>query len=230
MIARSSPRMLLLALLACLVWSKPVMAQDTGRLTLDNTKLDDSLKPIPAMFSAISDGAVAYAREWALRTPGRLFVLPAGVYDIRVEGEGIVTEVKRGIQVFAGRDQGVVFNFKAGEGLHMVEYSTGGLAREEVAAQLSYLRGAVDELKNVTGMADIPDPDGVDPCCDVTAIDAELGLVTAIDIATGRTFQFQLPDKSMLADVQMGARVWTDATGKVGFKPGAPCCEIISRP
>ena len=97
MVTRSSHRILLLALFACLLWSKPVVAQDTG--------------------------------------------------DVRVESEGSRTEVKRGIVLTPGDNTGLRFNMTPGIGLHVVEYSTGGLAREEVAVRLRTLETLVDELE-----------------------------------------------------------------------------------
>jgi len=73
--------------------------------------------------------------------------LPAGQYDVRVEGEGVTTEVKRGVQVFSGRDGSLIAIVRPGQGAHIVEYATGGLAREEIAARIARLEAAVAELQ-----------------------------------------------------------------------------------
>ncbi len=67
--------------------------------------------------------------------------------DVRVESEGSRTEVKRGIGLTPGDNTGLRFNMTPGIGLHVGEYSTGGLAREEVAVRLRTLETLVDELE-----------------------------------------------------------------------------------
>lgn len=76
-----------------------------------------------------------------------LYELPPGLYDVRAEGQGAVTEVKRGVHVFAGQDLNVNFVMHAGTGLRTVEYATGGLSREEVAARLAKLEAAVAKYR-----------------------------------------------------------------------------------
>jgi hypothetical protein len=74
--------------------------------------------------------------------------IPVGVYDLRVEAEGLVTEAKRGVRVLAGPAADVTFLVKSGKGLHTVEYATGGLAREEVATRLAALDTAMTKLQS----------------------------------------------------------------------------------
>jgi hypothetical protein len=69
-----------------------------------------------------------------------------GVYDVRVEGEGLVTEVKRGVHAFAGQKTEVTFQVRSGQGVRIVEYATGALPREEIAARLAKLEAQVAEL------------------------------------------------------------------------------------
>lgn len=102
----------------------------------------------PAMVSVIRDGRIVEQREINLTTGGEFntdSIRPA-IYDVRVEGDGLVTEVKRGIHVFAGQKTDLTFDVRSGKGAHVVEYATGGLAREEVAARLSRLEAQVAEL------------------------------------------------------------------------------------
>lgn len=51
----------------------------------------------------------------------------------------MLTQVKRGLLVTAQNQNSVRFVMELGEGVRTVEYSTGALAREEVAARLSAL-------------------------------------------------------------------------------------------
>jgi hypothetical protein len=100
------------------------------------------------MVSAIRDGNIIEQEEVPLsegRELGSDNMRP-GVYDVRVEGEGIVTEIKRGIHVFNGQRTEIVFDVRPGKGVHIVEYATGGLSREEVAARLAKLEAEVAEL------------------------------------------------------------------------------------
>jgi len=53
------------------------------------------------------------------------------------------------VHVFAGKDGSLMFVMRSGKGAHMVEYATGGLSREEVAARLAKLESAVAQLQKV---------------------------------------------------------------------------------
>lgn len=102
----------------------------------------------PALVSAIRDGRIVEEHEVPLTT-GRDFnsdSVKVGTYDVRVEGEGLVTEVKRGVRVFAGQKTDLIFQVKPGKGVHIVEYATGALPREEVAARLEKLESQVAAL------------------------------------------------------------------------------------
>jgi hypothetical protein len=102
----------------------------------------------PALVSAIRDGRIVEEHEVPLTT-GRDFnsdSIKVGVYDVRVEGEGLLTEVKRGVRVFAGQKTDLIFQVKPGKGVHIVEYATGALPREEVAARLEKLEAQLATL------------------------------------------------------------------------------------
>lgn len=125
----------------------------TGRLFVIVKVSDNVIAGIPARASAISpDGRlVDYAEELLEHSPNvRSYLLeglPEGPYDVRVEGEGLVTEVKRGVPVFAGRDERVAIVTRPGQGLHVVEYAVACLAREEVAARLASLESETARLR-----------------------------------------------------------------------------------
>ncbi len=107
------------------------------------------------MVSCIRNGVVFYATEVGTNSgisragfcylEGKL-EFPPGAYDIRIEGEGIVTEMKRGVLVTPGNTTRVTLEVKAGKGVHIVEYATGSLPREEVAVRLQALEAAVSKL------------------------------------------------------------------------------------
>ena len=112
-------------------------------------QLPDNLWRHPVMVAAMRDGAVVYQDEISLPNDARLAgdVMRPGFYDVRVEGEGIVTEVKRGVRLFPGREQSLYFVIRPGAGLHTVEYTAGAEPREEIAVRLSRLEAAVAELR-----------------------------------------------------------------------------------
>jgi hypothetical protein len=70
-----------------------------------------------------------------------------------------------------------------------------------------------------------------EPCCNVTAVDARSGVVTARETATGRTFQFKLEDTSLASSIKVGQIVEADfKTMKATVRPaaGEPCCSITA--
>ncbi len=125
----------------------------TGRLFVVVKVSDNALAELPARASAITPEGrlVDYAEELLSRAPNvqsfMLEPLPEGQYDVRVEGEGLVTEVKRGVPVFAGRDERVQVVVRPGEGLHVVEYAVACLSREEVAKRLAQLEAETSRLR-----------------------------------------------------------------------------------
>jgi len=130
---------------------RPVVAQapTTGNLSLRTSVAEDSyqaLRQVPVMVSAIRDGQVVKQMELQLNA-NTGFTLPAGLYDVRVEGDGMQTLVKRGIHVMAGdRTDMIAGPMRAGQGVKIVEYATGGLSREEMAARLQKLEAQIAEL------------------------------------------------------------------------------------
>jgi len=65
------------------------------------------------------------------------------------------------------------------------------------------------------------------PCCDITAIDARTGVVTARVNATGQTFQFNAG--SALRQLRVGQSIYANlATKQVSVNGLQPCCQIIT--
>jgi hypothetical protein len=68
------------------------------------------------------------------------------------------------------------------------------------------------------------------PCCGIVSV-AGSGIVTARETATGRTFEFQVADRRMLATLKPGQPVHADFTKmRVSVEPDGldPCCNIVS--
>ncbi|HLG13459.1 MAG TPA: hypothetical protein VJH03_02895 [Blastocatellia bacterium] len=99
------------------------------------------------MISVLRDGAVVKQQEVEVSGLPPNFTLPVGVYDVRVEGDAIVTVVKRGVHVTAKDSTKVIAPMRPGQGVRTIEYATGGLAREEVAARLAKLEAAVAHMQ-----------------------------------------------------------------------------------
>jgi hypothetical protein len=137
-------RLFVLAIVLC----AGVQAQN-GRFAITMRAANPSLKDHPVMVSAISKGAIVRQNQTFLNG-GDVGIaiddLAHGVYDVRIEGEGVVTEVQRGVQLLTGQAN-LVFLVRPGTGVHIVEYATGGLAREEVAARLQRLDAEVADLQ-----------------------------------------------------------------------------------
>jgi len=69
-----------------------------------------------------------------------------------------------------------------------------------------------------------------EPCCNITAINAKTGIVTARDTASGKTFKFTVNDKGMLKGLRAGDAVDANfAAGQVAIRKysGEPCCNIV---
>jgi hypothetical protein len=124
--------------------------QPSGQIDVHVSAAEDSVQALTGhgiMVSIIREGEVVAQKEYPLRATVR-FTVPAGLYDVRLEGDGMVTLLKRGIHAFDGQMTEVIGGpLHAGQGAHVVEYAAGGLPREEVAARLMKLETAVAGLQ-----------------------------------------------------------------------------------
>lgn len=149
---RASSATLALAVLLSGLTAVPGRAQDKATIYASVQVSDNGLAGRPVMVSFIQEGAIFFQEETTTtESPNVVSVgsqdSPAGVYDVRVEGDGIVTEVKRGVTLAGPKNMTLQFVVRPGQGVHVVEYATGGLAREEVAQKIAALEAAVAELK-----------------------------------------------------------------------------------
>jgi len=141
-----------LAVTAAVRVSRPVFAQQArGNLQVapQPDPTDASSKGLKGvvMISVLRDGTVVKQSEVGVSGLPPNFTLPVGVYDVRVEGDGMVTMNKRGVHVTADDSTKVIVPMRLGQGVRVVEYATGGLAREEVASRLAKLEAAVAQLQ-----------------------------------------------------------------------------------
>ena len=123
-------------------------AKPTGTIGYQLAVSAPSLRGHTVMISALRDGRIVEQQEHRMGDGSTLRGdnLTEGLYDVRVEGEGIVTEEKHGVHVFGGREVDLIFDLRPGKGVHIVEYATGALSREEVATRLARLEAAVAEM------------------------------------------------------------------------------------
>jgi hypothetical protein len=134
--------------------------QPTGVLRLEIAPTVDTYEPElrerAVMVSLISEGQVVRQTEERLTEPSpdglerKKFIewkdIVEGQYDLRVEGDGFATVVKKGFHVFAKETINLFADMREGEGVHIVEYATGGLSREEIAVRLEKIEAALAEL------------------------------------------------------------------------------------
>lgn len=71
--------------------------------------------------------------------------VPIGPVEIRVEGEGFQTQVKRGIHITNERTF-ITFDLSPGTGTKVTEYAPAAISREEIQGLLARLETAVREL------------------------------------------------------------------------------------
>ena len=145
-------RLMMLALMTLVFVSHTALAQETtGNLQVapvpDPTDAASKALKSIVMISVLMDGAVVKQQEIEISGLPQNFTLPVGVYDIRVEGDGVVTLVKRGLHVTPKGSTKVFAPMRPGQGVRTVEYATGGLAREEVAARLAKLEAALAQMQ-----------------------------------------------------------------------------------
>jgi hypothetical protein len=140
-----------------LLWgpSALIHAQETATIYAVLRVSDNQLAGMPAMVTFLRDGGVVFQGETVLaESPSTASVgaqsQPLGQYDVRVEGEGFVTETKRGVQLASRQNLTLQFVLRPGEGAHVVEFAEGGLAREEVAARIVALEAELAKLRGAT--------------------------------------------------------------------------------
>jgi len=149
---RAASALLALGVLLSGLSAVPGRAQEKATIYASVKVSDNALAGRPVMVSFIRDGAIFFQEETTTTESPNVASVgsqdsPVGVYDVRVEGDGIVTEMKRGITLAGPKNMTLDFIVRPGQGVHVVEYAAGGLAREEVAQKIAALEAAVAELK-----------------------------------------------------------------------------------
>lgn len=100
------------------------------------------------MVSLIEEGRVIKQSEYY--PTGVIQVMqdiPPGQYEVRAEAEGAKTTVKRGIRVNPGQQTELQIQMTEGQGVRVIEYGSGGMSWEELAARLEKLEATVAELQ-----------------------------------------------------------------------------------
>jgi hypothetical protein len=120
--------LLLLALITMFAVREPsaaIVQEISGNLQVD-PQPDSSEKSISTrivMVSVLRDGRVVKQKEVGMSNLPLNFTLPVGVYDVRVEGDGLTTLLKKGIHVTAGDSTNVLPAMKSGPGVCECRYS-----------------------------------------------------------------------------------------------------------
>ncbi|HEY3746988.1 MAG TPA: hypothetical protein VGL17_12130 [Gemmatimonadaceae bacterium] len=69
-------------------------------------------------------------------------------------------------------------------------------------------------------------PEMQPPCCQITAIDTQHGVVTADTANAEKTFNFKFDSGGIPSSLKVGQRIWARA-GKVSLNGSQNCCTII---
>jgi len=112
----------------------------------DTSSLDVRTSVEEASYQALKERPVMVSVEIQFNS-NVAFPVPAGLYDVRIEGDGMQTLVKRGIHVNEGERTNMIGGpMRVGTGVKIIEYAAGGLSREEIAARLAKLEAAIADL------------------------------------------------------------------------------------
>lgn len=133
-------------------------AEEKGRVDVIYRPFEAALAQGTYTISFIRDGKIVLQDEKPPNCPegkcratiwsaDKGYLLAPGSYDVRVEGVGAITVVKNGVAVNPLETRELTFDLKPGQGVRIIEYATGGLAREEIAVRIKQLEAAIQELK-----------------------------------------------------------------------------------
>lgn len=105
----------------------------------------------PVLVSLVAEGEVVRQKEVEIeKFAGTVFVwdkVPAGVYDVKFEGVGIETVVKKGFIVNADTCVHVVADLKAGTGTRVIEYNETERELKAVKARLEKIEAELAKLR-----------------------------------------------------------------------------------
>ena len=135
---------------------------------------------------------------------------------------------------FKVNDSTLLESLKVGQGIYA------NFAAKQVSVDnLSPCCGIVSQLSAVggTGVAApvaaaraAGQANPITPCCGITGVNAETGIIAARENATGRTFSFKVTDANLLKSLKSGQGVYANfATNQVSVDNVTPCCSILSQ-
>jgi hypothetical protein len=75
------------------------------------------------MISVLKDGSVVKQKEVGVSDLPPSWSLPVGIYDVRVEGDGMVAVTKRGVHVTPNDGADVRVPMRAGQGVCECKYT-----------------------------------------------------------------------------------------------------------
>lgn len=147
-----------ITLLSLFLLDAPLRAEEAGSVHVVYRPFDANVAKGTFAVSFVKDGKIVFQDEKTpycpkddCQTITRNQYIPykiaPGSYDVRVEGQGVVTVVKQGVAVISGKTREISFDLRPGQGVKITEYATGGLSREEIAARIKKLEEAVESLK-----------------------------------------------------------------------------------
>ena len=94
---------------------------------------------------------------------------------------------------------------------------------------LAFSLGSVTANAAPQGNVQKPNTNPVQPCCNITGINAATGVVTARNNANGQSFQFKVSDANLLRSLKTGQGIYANfTTQKVSVDGVQPCCGIVS--
>ena len=110
---------------------------------------ETSIRGRSALVSLVLDGKVVKQTEEDVSGPGNTFDdVPAGAYEIRVEGAGLRTLVKRNLTAVSGEEHRLQLDMVPGPGTTVIQYAgAGSMTQDEIAARFAKAEAEIAALK-----------------------------------------------------------------------------------
>jgi hypothetical protein len=113
-------------------------------------KKQKALLKRPVLVSLLQGGKVVRQKEFAVEADSLGLDgwsdVPTGSYDVRFQGEGIQTVLKKGLRVTRGETLRILGDLVAGKGARVIDYGKEG-DPVDLLARIKKLEAAVEQLK-----------------------------------------------------------------------------------